>query len=198
MNAYADMTIDDFNRNMNGFNAKTRIRNPNIPVFTYDSDIQIPDSIDWRTKGYVTPVVDQGKCGSSWAFSAVGAIEGQYCAKTGKLVPLSAQNLVDCSQAQGNAGCNGGLMDYSFTYVKLNKGIDTASSYPYEAFTGTCRFKAADVAATVTGYVDIQPKNESALQQAVGTIGLISAAVYSRNQAFQLYKQGSKLIDRIQ
>jgi cathepsin L len=192
MNAYADMTNEEFVRAMNGYNASARgPRNQDRHTFRFNPDLgALPDTVDWRTKGYVTPVKDQGQCGSCWAFSSTGALEGQHFKATGKLVSLSEQNLVDCSKKQGNMGCNGGLMDYAFQYIKENNGIDTEPSYPYEARDGSCRFKAADVGATDTGFTDITSKDEDALQQAVATVGPISVAIDASHSSFQLYRRG--------
>jgi cathepsin L len=95
-------------------------------------------------------IENQEQCGSCWAFTATGALEGQHFIKTKNLVRLSAQNLMDCSGSFGNQGCNGGLMDYAFQYIKANDGVDTEATYPYEAKDGKCRFNRANVGATDT------------------------------------------------
>ncbi|KAK1793229.1 hypothetical protein P4O66_011410 [Electrophorus voltai] len=147
----------------------------------------LPDTADWRDKGYVTDVKDQKQCGSCWAFRA---LEGQTFRKAGKLVSLSEQQLVDCSGDYGNMGCGGGLMDQAFDYIKDNGGIDTEESYPYEAVDGECRFKPDSVAATCTGYVDITSGDEDALKEAVATIGPVSVAIDAGHSSFQLYDSG--------
>jgi cathepsin L len=192
MNKYADLTITEFAKMMNGYNATGLAqRSEGRRTFTFDPTLtDLPDTVDWRQQGYVTSIKDQGQCGSCWAFSSTGALEGQHFKATKSLVSLSEQNLVDCSTTQGNMGCNGGLMDYAFEYIKVNNGIDTEVSYPYEAADGQCRFKVANVGATDTGSVDIKSKDEAALQQAVATIGPISVAIDASHSSFQLYKTG--------
>jgi cathepsin L len=191
MNKFADLTITEFAKMMNGYNVTMRgERSQDHHSFIRNPNAQLPDTVDWRDKGYVTPIKDQGQCGSCWAFSTTGSLEGQHFKATGKLVSLSEQNLVDCSTAQGNMGCNGGLMDQAFQYIKDNQGIDTEDSYPYEAKDDTCRFNKANVGATDTGFTDITSKDESALQEAVATVGPISVAIDASHSSFQLYKSG--------
>ncbi|XP_076455659.1 procathepsin L-like [Babylonia areolata] len=186
-NEYADLTLEEFKATMNGYvmNA-SRVPGP-LHVSTITDP---PASVDWRTKGYVTPVKNQERCGSCWAFSTTGSLEGQTFKKTGKLTSLSEQNLVDCSKKEGNKGCHGGLMDNGFTYIKKNGGIDTEESYPYRAVDGICRFKQADVGATDTGFKDLQRGSEQGLMEAVAEVGPISVAMDAGHTSFQLYKRG--------
>ncbi|RWS20868.1 cathepsin L4-like protein, partial [Leptotrombidium deliense] len=123
MNHYGDLFHHEFLKIMNGYKHKMKQAvGTKGSMFLSSENVVLPKSVDWRDKGYVTPVKDQGHCGSCWAFSTTGSLEGQHMRQTGKLVSLSEQNLVDCSTSFGNNGCNGGLMDNAFNYIKANKG----------------------------------------------------------------------------
>lgn len=190
MNVFGDWSHEEFLNKMTGFN-KTKIMHKSVGhKFLKPSNFQAPASVDWRKEGYVTPVKDQGQCGSCWAFSAVAGLEGQHFKSTGKLVSLSEQNLVDCSGKYGNQGCNGGLMDQAFEYIKANKGIDTEASYPYKAVDQKCKFNAKNVGATVTGYTDVTSGSEDDLVAAIASVGPISVAIDASHDSFQLYSSG--------
>nr|XP_019567519.1 PREDICTED: cathepsin L1-like [Rhinolophus sinicus] len=186
MNAFGDMTNEEFRQVMNGLQHQKHRKGK---VFQEPPLAEIPPSVDWREKGYVTPVKDQGQCGSCWAFSATGALEGQMFRKTGKLISLSEQNLVDCSRSQGNEGCDGGLMDNAFQYVKENRGLDSEESYPYHAKDESCKYKPEFSAANDTGFVDIH-KRERSLMKAVASVGPISVGIDASYSSFQFYKKG--------
>jgi cathepsin L len=190
MNQFGDMTHAEFVNAMNGFNKTGDMIKRSGSKFLKPANVQIPDSVDWRTQGYVTPIKDQGQCGSCWAFSAIASLEGQHFKASGKLVSLSEQNLVDCSRKYGNQGCNGGLMDQAFTYIKENKGIDTEASYPYHAVDQKCKFKPANVGATDTGFTDVTSGDEDALATAIATVGPISVAIDASQDSFQFYTSG--------
>ncbi|XP_012890373.1 PREDICTED: cathepsin L1-like [Dipodomys ordii] len=186
MNAFGDMTTEEFRLMMNGFQIKKhRVEN----IFQDSDFINIPSSIDWRERGYVVPVKHQFSCGASWAFSATGALEGQMFRKTGQLISLSEQNLVDCSWSEGNEGCNGGVMNFAFQYVIENKGLDTETSYPYEEGKGPCKYNPQHSAANVSGYMDI-PKDEKILKEALAYAGPISVAIDTSPPTFLFYGTG--------
>ncbi|KAF2554526.1 hypothetical protein F2Q68_00017218 [Brassica cretica] len=149
----------------------------------------LPDEIDWRAKGAVVPVKDQGSCGSCWAFSAIGAVEGINQIKTGELVSLSEQELVDCDTSYNN-GCGGGLMDYAFQFIISNGGIDTEEDYPYTATDDNiCNTDKKNTrVVTIDGYEDV-PENENSLKKALANQP-ISVAIEAGGRAFQLYKSG--------
>ncbi|KAJ6224287.1 hypothetical protein RDWZM_002832 [Blomia tropicalis] len=159
-------------------------------VHTDEDVLGLPDTVDWTTKGVVTPIKNQEQCGSCWAFSAVASMEGQHALKTGKLVSLSEQNLVDCSQSEGDYGCEGGMMDYAFQYVIDNNGIDTESSYPYKGVDEKCEFKKNYVGATIKSFTNVKSGSESALQTAVANVGPISVTIDASQKSFQFYKSG--------
>ncbi|KAL1783943.1 cathepsin L1-like [Sigmodon hispidus] len=186
MNAFGDLTNTEFKLLMTGFQS---MGTKEMNVFEEPLVGDVPKSVDWRDHGYVTSVKDQGNCGACWAFSAVGSLEGQIFRKTGRLVPLSEQNLVDCSWSYGNVGCDGGLMELAFRYVKENRGLDTRVSYAYVAKSGPCRYDPKYSAANVTGFVKI-PASEDALMKAVATVGPISVGIDTHHHSFRFYNGG--------
>lgn len=189
MNHYGDLLPHEFTTMMNGYkkDLKTGLLGA---TYIAPANVQLPKEIDWRTKGAVTPVKNQGQCGSCWSFSATGSLEGQNFRKTGKLVSLSEQNLIDCSVSYGNHGCQGGLMDFAFKYIKDNGGIDTERSYPYEGEDDRCRYKKGDKGASDVGFTDIPAGNEDALKAALATVGPVSIAIDASQPSFQFYSEG--------
>ena len=138
-------------------------------------------SFDWVSKGAVTPVKDQGQCGSCWAFGTTGDIEGVTFLKTGKLVSLSEQELVSCDKGE-NEGCNGGLQEDAFDYVKKN-GITTEKDYPYRSgggSTGSCKStKTKNDLTYIKGWTQVSKtkKGESAIKTALPKVGPITIGI---------------------
>lgn len=182
VNQFADMTNKEFRQYYNGLAGQS-----NLEVVDIEAD-DLPESIDWRTKGYVTPVKNQKQCGSCWAFSATGSMEGAHFKQTGKLVSLSEQNLVDCVTKDN--GCQGGLPEHAFEYVISNNGIDTETSYPYKGRQGQCHFSADNTGATFSKFVAVKAKSEEDLKKAVGTVGPVSVGIDASHISFQLYRHG--------
>ncbi|KAF6215880.1 hypothetical protein GE061_000215 [Apolygus lucorum] len=141
------------------------------------SGLSLPASIDWREKNVVTSVKQQGQCGSCWAFSATGAVESQYAIKTGTLVNLSEQQLVDCDTA--DHGCHNGTIQYALDYLS-QYGQEPLSDYPYDAQQGVCEFKQSDVMVKISSYYAIPRGDENALQDAIATVGPVAVAMDAR------------------
>ncbi|KAL5987854.1 Senescence-specific cysteine protease sag39 [Asimina triloba] len=187
INAFADLTNEEFVASRNGFKPPpTRAPTP----FRYENVTAAPASMDWRKKGAVTAIKNQGQCGSCWAFSAVAATEGITKLSTGKLISLSEQELVDCDTKGEDQGCNGGYMDDAFLFIQHNHGLTTETNYPYTAADGTCDTKKeANHAAAITGHEDVPVNNEKALLKAVANQP-IAVAIDASGFEFQFYKSG--------
>jgi len=164
------------------------------PLLHVDSpSTLVPSSLDWVSQGAVTGVKDQGSCGSCWSFSTTGALEGAYFIRNGKLVSFSEQELVDCDGL--DAGCNGGLMDRAFRWIRSNGGLCTEGAYPYVSGStqkaGSC---AKSLCTSVSGsavssWVDVSSDSQSAMLTAV-SLQPVSVAIEADQAAFQLYKSG--------
>uniref|UniRef100_A0A5F8GCX2 Cathepsin L1-like n=1 Tax=Monodelphis domestica TaxID=13616 RepID=A0A5F8GCX2_MONDO len=190
MNKFGDMTTEEFQEAINFYNSSASQRRTKRYLHREPLLAQLPESVDWREEGYVTPVKNQGQCLSCWAFSAVGAIEGQWFRKTGELVSLSIQNLVDCTTSDSISSCHGGFMDRAFQYVQDNGGIDTEECYPYVGEVNECKYQPECSGANVVGFVDIPSMDERALMEAVATVGPISVAIDGGNPSFKFYESG--------
>lgn len=157
----------------------------------------VPKSVDWVAAGAVTPVKDQGQCGSCWSFSSTGAVEGAYFVKYGTLVSFSEQQLVDCDTLTNGGrdhGCNGGLMDNAFAWIKKNGGLCSEQDYPYVSGTtktaGACKTTCkVNGNSMVQSFVDVKPNSDDAMMSAVAQQP-VSVAIEADQPAFQLYKSG--------
>ena len=157
----------------------------------------LPTSVDWTKAGGVTPVKDQGQCGSCWSFSTTGALEGAHYIKEGKLVSFSEQQLVDCDNLKNGGkdhGCNGGLMDNAFSWISKNGGLCTEGDYPYVSGTtktgGTCNTKCSLVKESqVLEFTDVAASSDDAMMAALSQQP-VSIAIEADQKEFQLYKSG--------
>ncbi len=181
VNEFADLSFEEFKQ---GFLSEDI---PNVD-FAQEGEAPDGDDIDWRTKKVLTPVKNQGACGSCWAFSTTGSLEAALALKNKSSPPsLSEQELVDCSKSYGNMGCSGGLMKSAFKYIKDHK-IGTEKDYPYQAKTLQCRRKEQGKRTGVTGFKPISPMNVQGLATAIEKqpVSVALEVTFS----FQLYKRG--------
>jgi KDEL-tailed cysteine endopeptidase len=195
-NKFTHLTFDEFLDAVKiGGTRVPNLRRKAAPfLHSAPSDVKsLPTTVDWVSAGAVTPVKDQGNCGSCWSFSSTGALEGAYQIKNGNLQSFSEQQLVSCDHT--DSGCNGGWMDDAFTFVKDNGGITTETQYPYTSGTtgktGTCVSTGYSV---VTGsapasFTDVTTGSVNALMSAVAQQP-VSIAIQANQIAFQSYKSG--------
>ena len=169
--------------NMNHF-----VKNQECYNCITEVDVDVPLSVDWRKKDAVTPVKNQGGCGSCWSFSSTGSIEGINAIKNDVLVNVSEQQLIDCSTQYGNKGCEGGLMDNAFKYA-INNGLCSEEDYPYEGEDYLCESNKCKKIVEIDDYADIQPNNERLLMRAVAKQP-VSVAIQANLTSFRFYKSG--------
>jgi len=183
-NHLTDMTPAELKK-LNGYKAELKTEyNPRLLATT-----DLAAEINWVTKGGVTPVKNQGQCGSCWSFSTTGAVEGAEFVATGKLQSYSEQQLVDCAGGSwGNYGCNGGLMDYAFKYIESNP-LELESAYPYKAYEQTCSYVKSKGVGKVRSFVDVAQGSPAQLKAALAK-GPVSVAIEADQSAFQFYTSG--------
>jgi C1A family cysteine protease len=186
VNQFTDLTPEEFKSQWVG-GLKTQVGSYGCKTFTSGAS-GVPATVDWRNKGAVTSVKDQGQCGSCWTFSATGAIEGAWAISKGQLVDLSEQELVDCATgvSYGSHGCNGGQMEGAFKFVIAN-GQCTLASYPYTAKDGTCQKCTA--VAHISYCSDVKPNDQVSMKAAVAQQP-VAVAIEADTRYFQSYSGG--------
>lgn len=191
INSFADQTPREVYATRKGFGAgDKRVFNPGQESLDHIDVKDLPTYIDWRITGIVTDVKNQGSCGSCWAFATVASLEGLHALATRNIVTLSAQNLVDCAQAEGNHGCGGGYPWDAFQYIIDNKGIDIEDAYPYKGHDETCAYRKKKIGAGVNTYLNLTSGDETVLKKAVAILGPIAVGVDASGDGFASYSGG--------
>jgi len=185
MNEFGDLTWDEFASTHLGL-SNMPPRNAALPIELSESFAAVPSDVDWVKSGAVAEVKNQGNCGGCWSFATTGSIEGATQIKTGKLVSLSEQNLIDCSKK--NSGCKGGVVDYAFEFVINNGGLCQETDYPYTGKNGICKTSCTK-SSPISSYKDVAVHSETALLAAVA-LNPVAVAIEADQVSFQFYSKG--------
>ncbi|KAK1427443.1 hypothetical protein QVD17_16129 [Tagetes erecta] len=193
LNKFADMSPQEYRLLNNGaknMHSRRKFNNVKSDRYSVYSGDVIPDFIDWRNKGAVAPIKDQGlTCGSCWAFSTTGSMEAINQIVTGDLITLSEQELVDCDTSY-SAGCDGGYIEHAFEFIVNNGGIDSDKGYPYTGIDGRCdTTKKNAKLVSIDGYEAVPENDELALKKAVANQP-VSVYIDASSQDFEFYKSG--------
>jgi len=192
VNEFTDKTKDEL-KFLTGTRPSLRYANPNL-----ESDSsklaqlvdELPEELDLRFEGVITPIKHQAQCGSCWAFSTTAAVEGALARKNGgRLLELSEQSLIDCAWGFGNTGCDGGMVDGAMKYV-LEHGIPTDSEYGlYQMENGMCGIRNMSRVYGITGFGQVTPRNVNAMKAALYKYGPVVVGVHASNKMV-LYSSG--------
>lgn len=182
INQFADLSQEEFQHKYTGL---TKSPSSTSECSTYKSSgKKLPNSVDWRNKNVVTPVKDQGQCGSCWAFACTETAESVYALQHGNLPTLSPQELVDCVKT--NYGCQGGMIDNTLSFI-IQNGLNEEKDYPYQARDGTCRGNPTPY--KLQKCFDIPEGNELLLKDAVAQAPVV-ACIEADQRSFQFYRSG--------
>jgi cathepsin L len=203
MNHYGDLTWEEFTSfvlplSVNKEKASLRQKLLANAVYqhpepTAEELALLPATVDWRDHNAVTMVKDQGICGSCWVFGSIASLEGQWAIKTGLLLPLSEQQVVDCAwtkwASMEDDACDGGFAPPAFDWMVHNGGVALEDEYRYIMIDGYCFADRKSSGVVVKGYVNVTSGSEAALQSAVA-MGPVAVALDTLHPEFIFYESG--------
>uniref|UniRef100_A0A0A9X4Z5 Cathepsin S n=1 Tax=Lygus hesperus TaxID=30085 RepID=A0A0A9X4Z5_LYGHE len=194
VNELADLTANELPKGLRPYDSSPFYHGwrglGGLPIQFEATGVKLPDHVDWREKGVVTPVKHQHNCLACYSFVAVDAMESQYFLKTGKHISLSQQQIIDCSKLEGNLGCKGGMVDWAYKYILRAKGVEKYEDYPFVLKKSKCTFNSSKIAMSITNYGEIKNGSEVSLQEAIAFYGPISASIASNDFAWNYYTDG--------